>query len=275
MKPVIWLFLCVSQIALAGDLVPFATPEGTDRFARAKSKVDAYKLMNHYRTQTDKLSCGPTSGAIVLNALRHGTQLAPLADFRADFLEGMPEMEVEGKKQRFDPRLRTYTPENFLSESAERVKPTAVVLAQINEKGERDPGLTLVQLTRMLSEAHQLEVEKIEVGTQATARNLPESTTELASQRVVAVLAAIKKNLATEGDYVLINYNRPQLGQKGGGHISPVGAYDEQSDSFLILDVNPSGGPWVWVEASDLVNAMNTFDSDAKANRGVLLISGP
>ena len=75
----------------------------------------------------------------------------------------------------------------------------------------------------------------------------------------------------TGDDYVLVNYARKSLGQTGGGHISPLGAYDEASDSFLIMDVNPNRAPWVWVGADDLIGAMRTFDT--VENRGYLLIS--
>ena len=51
----------------------------------------------------------------------------------------------------------------------------------------------------------------------------------------------------------------------------PLGAYDETSDSFLIMDVNPNRAPWVWVGAGDLIRAMRTFDT--VENRGYLLIS--
>ena len=59
-------------------------------------------------------------------------------------------------------------------------------------------------------------------------------------------------------------------GQEGGGHISPLGAYDRASDSFLIMDVNPNRAPWVWVKAEALIGAMRTFDT--VENRGYLLI---
>jgi hypothetical protein len=45
--------------------------------------------------------------------------------------------------------------------------------------------------------------------------------------------AEIVANLGTAGDYVIVNYTRGLLGQKGRGHISPLAAYDEASDSFL------------------------------------------
>jgi len=80
----------------------------------------------------------------------------------------------------------------------------------------------------------------------------------------------IIQNMATRDDYVLVNYARKSLGQTGGGHISPLGAYDKESDSFLIIDVNPNRAPWVWVKSDDLISAMQTFDT--VENRGFLLI---
>ena len=64
-----------------------------------------------------------------------------------------------------------------------------------------------------------------------------------------AIRREIAANLATGDDFVLVNYARRALGQQGGGHISPLGAYDERSDSFLIMDANPNRAPWVWVRS--------------------------
>ena len=55
---------------------------------------------------------------------------------------------------------------------------------------------------------------------------------------------------------------RKTLGEERGGHISPLGAYDEKADRFLILDVARYKYPPVWVKTSDLFDAMNTTDSD-------------
>ena len=86
-----------------------------------------------------------------------------------------------------------------------------------------------------------------------------------------AIRREIAANLATGDDFVLVNYARRALGQQGGGYISPLGAYDERSDSFLIMDVNPNRAPWVWVRSDDLIAAMRTFDTIE--NRGYLLVS--
>lgn len=92
-----------------------------------------------------------------------------------------------------------------------------------------------------------------------------------ASISVEQVRRELSSALLDPGRFVVVNYHRPVLGQPGGGHISPVGAYDPGSDSFLVLDVNPNAAPWVWVPARVLVSAMRT--RDAAENRGYVIVS--
>lgn len=81
------------------------------------------------------------------------------------------------------------------------------------------------------------------------------------------------QNLQQARNFLVVNYLRPSLGQKGGGHISPVAAYDEQSDRFLILDVARYRYSPVWVKAETLWNAINTVDSTSSKTRGFILIN--
>jgi hypothetical protein len=76
--------------------------------------------------------------------------------------------------------------------------------------------------------------------------------------------------LQRAGTYVFVNYRRVAVGQRGGGHISPLGAYDAGSDSFLVLDVNPAVAGWVWMPTRLLVSGMRTFDT--VENRGYVVI---
>jgi hypothetical protein len=85
------------------------------------------------------------------------------------------------------------------------------------------------------------------------------------------VRAALAENLARRGDFVVVNYRRGSVGQGGGGHISPLGAYDAVTDSFLVLDVNPAAAGWAWIAAPALIDGMRTFDS--VENRGFILVS--
>ena len=72
---------------------------------------------------------------------------------------------------------------------------------------------------------------------------------------------------------MIVNYRREVVGQKGGGHISPLGAYDAGSDSFLVLDVNPAVAGWVWMPTATLVKGMRTFDT--VENRGYVVVRAP
>ncbi|NMG74507.1 phytochelatin synthase family protein [Aromatoleum diolicum] len=80
--------------------------------------------------------------------------------------------------------------------------------------------------------------------------------------------------LGTPGRYVIVNYLRRTIGQESGGHISPLAAYDADTDRFLILDVSRYKYPPVWVKAADLYAAMNTPDSDNEnRTRGYVLVT--
>jgi hypothetical protein len=81
------------------------------------------------------------------------------------------------------------------------------------------------------------------------------------------------ENLRTEGNFVVVNYDRAGVGQKPTGHISPLSAYHEASDRFLILDVAGYKYPPVWVKASALWTAMNTIDGESKITRGYVLLA--
>jgi hypothetical protein len=88
--------------------------------------------------------------------------------------------------------------------------------------------------------------------------------------------AAARDYLAARDHFVLVNYQRKALGQEIGGHISPLAAYDEKADRFLILDVARYKHQPVWVRASDLFDAMNTPDAaNDNKTRGYVLIARP
>jgi hypothetical protein len=93
--------------------------------------------------------------------------------------------------------------------------------------------------------------------------------TSLAQFRQTAVRA-----LRGSQSYVVVNYQRAQIGQETGGHFSPLAAYDAQSDRFLILDVSRYAYPPVWVPASRLFLAMKAVDSDSGLSRGFVVIKG-
>ena len=82
-----------------------------------------------------------------------------------------------------------------------------------------------------------------------------------------------RENLAHPGDFVVVNFDRRVLAEEGGGHFSPLAAYDAQSDSFLVLDTASYKYPPTWVPAELLHRAMATRDSSASLTRGYVEVS--
>ncbi len=142
---------------------------------------------------------------------------------------------------------RLYTQDNVLNERTERILPQAVLARR---------GTTLDQLGAILES----------YGLQATARHASDSS--LARFRAEAV-----DFLSRPNHYVLVNYLRRELGQERGGHVSPLAAYDANTDRFLILDVARYKYPPVWVKSAQLFAAMNTPDADNEGkSRGYVLV---
>ena len=231
-------------------LVEWGSGESAERLSRSSHKTDFFPLSNHFISQDNAIFCGPVSSAIVLNALRLGKREGLPRD-----RQSIAEDELAWLPPGADPFYGKYTPNNVLND---RTKTRLEVLGKpILIEGDRrsDFGLQLGQLAQVLR-SHGLEV---------VTRVVDDGADGAAIRREIAA------NLAAGDDYVLVNYARRALGQKGGGHISPLGAYDEGSDSFLVMDVNPNRAPWVWVRSDELIAAMRTFDT--VENRGYLLVS--
>lgn len=145
---------------------------------------------------------------------------------------------------------KTFTQDNVLNERTEAILPREVLDKQ---------GMTLDQIGAILS----TQPIKAEVR-HASDASLEQFRTQASSF------------LAKPGHFVIVNYLRKAMGQEKGGHISPLAAYDEKADRFLILDVARYKYPPVWVTTADLFGAMNTVDSDNEnRTRGYVLISSP
>lgn len=73
--------------------------------------------------------------------------------------------------------------------------------------------------------------------------------------------------------FLVSSFCRASLGQTGGGHFSPIGAYHEASDSVLVLDVARWKYPPFFVGLRQLWSASATIDSATGRSRGWLLLS--
>lgn len=93
-----------------------------------------------------------------------------------------------------------------------------------------------------------------------------------ASTSAVEFRRLAQSALASDERYVIVNFLRSALGQEGGGHFSPLGAYNAVTDRFLVLDTARYKYPPFWVAPDDLWAAMSTQDASAKAQRGFLIV---
>jgi len=232
----------------APALVPFASDEGMARLARANAKADFALLANQFEAQYNGLFCGPTSAAIVLNAVRSRS-----ADLPRDHSRLRKE-DLRFLKAGADPIVPRHTQDSVIERGG---KTRAQVFGEpITTGGQatRDLGYQLRQFDEMLR------------GNGLTTRFVvvEDSLSE------PAIRTELVANLAHGGHFVIVNYRREAAGQTGGGHISPLGAYDAASDSFLVLDVNPAAAGWVWMPTATLIGAMRTFDTIE--NRGYVLV---
>ena len=259
-RPVVALFLAAGQLtaAYAQDnaattvvsqwLVPFASDEGLARLSRSDARVNFPALANQFEAQYNGGFCGPASAAIVLNAVKGRNPDLPRdkSRFRPDDLKYLP--------AGVDPGLPRFTQDNVFDKGP---KTRAQVFGEpvtIDGKQVQDFGFQLRQLDALL-DANGLNTRLVIVDDSKPADDI---RTELVD------------NLKRRGDYVIVNYQRKAVGQQGPPHISPLSAYDDQSDSFLVLDVNPASASWVWMPTATLVKGMRTFDT--VENRGYILI---
>lgn len=230
----------------------WSSPESRARFSRAEVKGDFFQLASYFEPQATKFSCGPTTGTIVLNALLLKDSGAGKPTDRSAY-----PLTKNHVGKTFEPVFSKFTQNSFFDSKTDAVKTRDVFFGKAMADGRRDGGLQLGQLGRML-EIHGLAVSTHYADEPGA---FPRFKTDF--------LDSLKDSTS----FVVVNFDRRGLGQNGGGHISPVVAYDAQSDSFLVLDVNPVVTEWFWVKADTLFAAMNTKDTDR--SRGYLIISRP
>ena len=230
------------------ELLPFSSDAGFARLALADAKVDFPALANQFEAQSNSAFCGPTSAAIVLNAIYGRDAGLPRDRSR------LQKYDLQHTPANFDLTLARFTQDNVIIKGK---KTRAQILGEplmINGKQIKDFGYQLRQLDEMLR-ANGVATRMVVVDDTKNEQD---------------IRAALVANLKRRDDYVIVAYYRRAVGQQGGGHISPLGAYETESDSFLVLDVNPANAGWVWMAATTLIRGMRTFDT--VENRGYILV---
>ena len=141
-------------------------------------------------------------------------------------------------------RYQYFTQDNFFSDAVESV----VRRCQVDRRG------MLLQ----------------ELGLAIAKWGLPTRVVPACELTLPAFRTLLREALA-DGQFVIADFSRETLAQLGGGHHSPVAAYDAESDQFLILDVARYKHIPFWVKCARLWDAINTTDDEGHC-RGVALI---
>lgn len=216
--------------------------------SRSDLRVNFPALANQFEAEYIGGFCGPASAVMVLNAVRGRSDDLPrdASRIRSEDLRYLP--------KGVDLTTPRFTQDNVIAKGP---KTRAQIFGEpvtINGKQVHDFGFQLRQLDDMLK-VNGLFTRLVVVDD---------------SKDEQEIRADLINNLKRRGDYVIVNYLRKAAGQQGPPHISPLAAYDAQSDSFLVLDVNPARADGVWMPTSTLVKAMRTFDT--VENRGYILV---
>lgn len=141
-----------------------------------------------------------------------------------------------------------FTQDNIFTPATERIKSSARVSMS---------GMTLAETTAFFN-----------------ALNVKASRYHADELDLDALRTLIRAALQNPKQRIIVNYSRQALGQAGSGHMSPLGAYDEKSDSVLLLDVAKFKYPPAWITLPDLLSALRTTDPDSGKSRGVVVV-GP
>ncbi|AXL49505.1 phytochelatin synthase [Paraburkholderia caffeinilytica] len=130
------------------------------------------------------------------------------------------------------------------------IDPQVANAAQVSKEG-----MTLDQLGTALS-AFPVEVRKFHAGdlTLDQFRDLIRNTTGHSDR------------------FALLNFRRVEIGEAGGGHWSPLAAYDAASDSALLLDVARYKYPAVWVPVAQLYAGAQAVDNVSGLSRGIVIV---
>jgi hypothetical protein len=144
---------------------------------------------------------------------------------------------------------RVFTQDDFFNAETEKVRPQSLIAQR---------GMTVDQIGGLLG------VYAVE-----------ESVHHAADTDIDTFRQQAMRYLSAKDHYVIVNYLRFSLGEERGGHISPLAAYDSESDRFLVLDVARYKYPPVWISTADLFAAMSTPDRDNSGrSRGFVLVGG-
>ncbi len=234
--------------------IDFYSQEGLQRIKTSEFNNDFFQLVNFFQPQINPLYCGIATSVILLNSLHANEQIKSQQSAEVK----KPKIFGGGKIE-----FNSYLQSSFLNEKTNKIKQKKIVELKSrrqNKNGQMsyDAGLNLQDLADILSKVHDLKVEKIHA-----KKNDKKSIAKFRQN--------LKKYLKDNEHFIVVNFYGKKLKNKTGGHISPLAAYHEKTDSVLVLDVALHKDKWYFVGVKDLYSAMHT--KDGENYRGYLIVN--
>lgn len=231
-------------------VVNWNSKEGIERLERTTYKGDFYRLAHHFKPQINPAACGQAAATIVLSAIYE------LNHKPFPVIEEWP-ITIEGKKYPLQYRLFNET--NFFNHETDKILDRRAISMKVTKAdGSFGGGIDIDELQKMLKvhgvKSKLVYVEKYDEKALAKFRDL------------------VKEVVNSDKDFLILNYDHSYKSLMGG-HFSPVAAYDEKSDSVLMLDVAAHRNPWIWINLSDIYHAMNTKNYAGTSYRGYLIVN--
>ena len=137
-------------------------------------------------------------------------------------------------------------------------------------------GLTLAQATFLLNAQEGVRATCFHAGSVRKRRR--RGANSVPGCEVAGSAAEFRRTarhaLARPQHYLLVNFSRATLSDdnKGGGHFSPLAAYNGSADDLLLMDVARYKYPPFWVDADLLWRAMATTDTSSGRHRGYIVV---
>ena len=215
-------------------------------------------MLINFIFNTPKITLGNLPPNLISSKSKKGQKLLAESKFNADY-SSLKDNFVSQSKRTFCGVASSVIALNSLRDSFPTVNQKTIFNQEarkvIHPLKVTLGGMTLAELNNIL-QAHQLKTKLVYA-----------ADIDIQEFRSVA-----EKNLTNPDDLMLVNYQRKALRQHGGGHISPIAAYHQKSDRFLILDVASYKYPPVWVRTEELWQGMNTIDQISNLSRGFIVV---
>ena len=153
-----------------------------------------------------------------------------------------------------------YSQLTVLNKETDKIKEKEVIAPSINPKKaatDFNPGLCLKEVADILK-LYDAKVKPV----------MAEYTLHEGCQ----AFRTVAKSVLQHPEKILIcNFFGRVKGMSTGGHYSVIGAYDDETDSVLVMDTAAHKNPWYWVAVKHLYKAMHT--KDGKNYRGWIVVS--